>query len=68
MSVCDSFTDGDGRPVTSCSCPVTMSFTSLAPGNWNVAAGGANCSANVKPGQISTVQMFTDGRPCTKFP
>jgi hypothetical protein len=69
-SQCDELSSIESNvKVISCSCPVQVSFTSLAPGNWTVQAGSVgSCTAKVNPGGTSTVTMFTDGRACNTFP
>lgn len=67
MSKCDTYTF-EATTYTSCSCPVSALFTSLAPGTWTVQASGVNCSVKVNPGQTSTATLYTDGRACTTFP
>src|SRR5262249_9510699 len=71
-SKCDDYTPLEGsEKVTSCGCPVTMSFTNLAPGTWTITAGSiASCSATVKPGKTTVLSMFNDARPnrCQTFP
>lgn len=69
MSVCEEIAPLEGGVKTiQCYCPVTMSFTGLAAGTWTVQTANTSCSGQVRPGQIATMTMFTDGRACTKFP
>jgi hypothetical protein len=69
-SQCDELTHTEGGvKAVSCSCPVTMSFTGMAPGVWTIQAGTfAICSAKVNAGQTVVVAMFEDGRSCKTFP
>lgn len=66
-SQCETITTEGGQQ-TICYCPVSISFTGLAPGSWTIQAGNYGCSVTVTAGNTSTVTIFTDGRACTHFP
>ncbi len=67
MSQCSTYTF-EGTTYTECYCPVSVLFTSLAPGTWTVQAPGTQCSVKVNPGQTTTATLFTGGKPCTTIP
>jgi len=69
-SQCDQLSSIESNvPIISCSCPVQVSFTGLAAGNWTVQADSApSCAGKVNAGATSTMTIFTDGRACTTFP
>ena len=69
LSKCDEYTPLEGTKVTWCGCPVSVSFTGLAAGTWNIQAGSvASCDVPVNAGQTVVATLYTHGRPCTKFP
>ena len=68
-SQCEEYVPFEGSTkVTSCGCPVQISFTGLAPGTWIIQAGTvATCSVQVGAGQTRTATLYNDGRQCTIF-
>ena len=53
---------------TSCYCPVSVGFLSLARGTWTVQVAGVSCSVKVNPGAGASVTLYSDGRAGVHVP